>query len=163
MIPVPGKTTLVAAAISGVIAFGAGWQVASWRLDGAHTRAIAKKDQIIADMREAAAKDLAKANAEALDEYARLEAKKQAAVDAAAEQAQRNAAAADRARSDADRLRAQLATADRVSTATVASLREYTTTLQSVFGECLIEYREMGKAADGHATDSRALREAWPL
>lgn len=46
---------------------------------------------------------------------------------------------------------------------TVRELRGYTATLATVFGECVVEYREMGKAADGHATDSRALKEAWPL
>jgi hypothetical protein len=91
-----------------------------------------------------------------------MEKKKQEALDEANRIAQRNATAAASARADAQRLRDQVATSDRVSTATVASLRNYTTTLGIVFGECVSEVEGLAKAADGHALDSRTLRGAWP-
>jgi hypothetical protein len=91
-----------------------------------------------------------------------MEKQKQEAIDEANRIARRNAAAAAVAHADANRLREQIATASRVSTATVTSLRAYTTTLSTVFGECVNEIEGLAKAADGHALDSRTIRQAWP-
>jgi len=139
--------TMTAALIAGI----AGWTANGWRLN-------AQIDRMVADH----ATQLAKANADALARYAAMEKQKQEAVNEANRIAQRNARAAASARADAQRLRNQIATADRVSTATVASLRNYTTTLGVVFGECIGEVEGLAKAADGHALDSRTLRQAWP-
>ena len=129
----------------------AGWTTNGWRLN-------AQIDRMVTEH----ATQLAKANADALARYAAMEKKKQEALDEANRIAQRNATAAASARADAQRLRDQVATSDRVSTATVASLRNYTTTLGIVFGECVSEVEGLAKAADGHALDSRTLRGAWP-
>jgi len=139
--------TMTAALIAGI----AGWTANGWRLN-------AQIDRMVADH----ATQLAKANADALARYAAMEKQKQEAVNEANRIAQRNARAAASARADAQRLRNQIATADRVSTATVTSLRNYTTTLGVVFGECIGEVEGLAKAADGHAFDSRTLRQAWP-
>lgn len=148
----PGmKLTLIVSLTAALIAGIAGWTANGWRLN-------AKIDRMVADH----AAQLAKANADALARYAAMEKKKQEALDEANRIAQRNAAAASTARADAQRLRDQIATADRVSTATVASLRNYTTTLSAVFGECVSEIEGLAKTADGHALDSRTLRGAWP-
>ena len=139
--------TMTAALIAGI----AGWTANGWRLN-------AQIDRMVADH----ATQLAKANADALARYAAMEKQKQEAVNEANRIAQRNARAAASARADAQRLRNQIATADSVSTATVTSLRNYTTTLGVVFGECIGEVEGLAKAADGHALDSRTLRQAWP-
>jgi len=139
--------TMTAALIAGV----AGWTANGWRLN-------AKIDRMVADHEAASAL----AHKAALDRYAELERQKQEAVNEANRIAQRNARAAASARADAQRLRNQIATADSVSTATVTSLRNYTTTLGVVFGECIGEVEGLAKAADGHAFDSRTLRQAWP-
>lgn len=144
------KTVLIVGAIAA--AGITGWTTNGWRLNG-------QIAQMVSDHNAA----LAKANANALAEYAAMERKKQEAVNEANRIAQRNAAAAAAARADADRLRDQLATATAsVSTATLASIRNYTTTINFVFAECIREFEEMAKKADGHATDTRALIGAWP-
>jgi len=148
----PGmKLTLIVSLTAALIAGIAGWTANGWRLN-------AKIDRMVADH----AAQLAKANADALARYTAMEKQKQEALDEANRIAQRNATAAASARADAQRLRDQVATSDRVSTATVASLRNYTTTLGIVFGECVSEVEGLAKAADGHALDSRTLRGAWP-
>ncbi len=148
----PGmKLTLILSLTTALIAGIAGWTANGWRLN-------AQIDRMVADH----ATQLAKANADALARYTAMERKKQEALDEANQIAQRNARAAATARADANRLRNQIASADRVSTATVASLRSYTTTLTAVFGECVAEVEQLATTADGHALDSRTLNGAWP-
>ena len=147
---IPHLKTIVTVAVIAAV-FVAGWTTNGWRLN-------AQIDRMVTEH----ATQLAKANADALARYAAMEKKKQEALDEANRIAQRNATAAASARADAQRLRDQVATSDRVSTATVASLRNYTTTLGIVFGECVSEVEGLAKAADGHALDSRTLRGAWP-
>lgn len=40
--------------------------------------------------------------------------------------------------------------------------RKYTAALATVLTECTSAYREMARAADGHAIDSQTLMNAWP-
>lgn len=144
------KNTLIAAAVAAVLAGIAGWTANGWRLN-------AKIDRIHAEH----AQDLAKANADALAKYTDMERKKQEALNEANKQAQRNARAADAARTELERLRQQIASGS-VSTATCGSVRNYATTLQAVFGECAARLEWLAKEADGHALDSRTLNGAWP-
>ena len=118
------KNTLIAAAVAAVLTGIAGWTANGWRLN-------AKIDRIHAEH----AQDLTKANADALAKYTDMERKKQEALNEANKQAQRNALAADAARTELERLRQQIASGS-VSTATCGSVRNYATTLQAVFGEC---------------------------
>jgi len=145
------KLTLIVSLTAALIAGVSGWVANGWRLD-------AQIDRMVAEHEAASAA----ANKAALERYAALEQQKQEALNEANRIAQRNAAAAASARADADRLRNQIASADRVSTATVASLRNYTITLQTVFGECVAEVERLAATADGHALDSRTLNGAWP-
>jgi hypothetical protein len=145
------KLTAIASLIAAVIAGVSGWTANGWRLN-------AQIDRMVADH----ATQLATENAQALARYAAMEKQKQEAIDEENRIARRNAAAAAVAHADANRLREQIATASRVSTATVTSLRAYTTTLSTVFGECVNEIEGLAKAADGHALDSRTIRQAWP-
>jgi chemotaxis regulatin CheY-phosphate phosphatase CheZ len=69
---------------------------------------------------------------------------------------------AGNARDAADRLRFQL---DRTSTAAQLSLdacTKHSATLRAVLDESVEEYRQMGAAAAGHASDVQTLVEAWP-
>lgn len=143
------KNTLIAAAVA-VLTGIAGWTANGWRLN-------AKIDRIHAEH----AQDLTKANADALAKYTDMERKKQEVLDEANKQAQRNARAADAARTELERLRQQIASGS-VSTATCGSVRNYATTLQAVFGECAARLEWLAKEADGHALDSRTLNGAWP-
>ena len=144
------KNTLIAAAVAAVLAGIAGWTANGWRLN-------AKIDRIHAEH----AQDLAKANADALAKYTDMERKKQEVLNESNKHAQRNARAADAARTELERLRQQIASGS-VSTATCGSVRNYATTLQAVFGECAARLEWMAKEADGHALDSRTLNGAWP-
>ena len=144
------RLSLIVAAT--VVAGVAGWTMNGWRLNAQIDRMVTEQSQA-----------LAKANADALLKYTAMERQKQEALNEANRISQRNAAAAATARADADRLRNDLtATTSRVSTATVASLRNYTTTINSVFAECVREIEYLAKTADGHALDSRTLMGAWP-
>ena len=144
------KNTLIAAAVAAVLTGIAGWTANGWRLN-------AKIDRIHAEH----AQDLTKANADALAKYTDMERKKQEALNEANKQAQRNARAADAARTELERLRQQIASGS-VSTATCGSVRNYATTLQAVFGECAARLEWLAKEADGHALDSRTINGAWP-
>lgn len=144
------KNTLIAAAVAAVLAGIAGWTANGWRLN-------AKIDRIHTEHAQA----LAQANADALAKYTDMEKKKQEVLNEANKIAQRNARAADAARTELERLRQQIASGS-VSTATCGSVRNYATTLQAVFGECAARLEWMAKEADGHALDSRTLNGAWP-
>ena len=144
--------TLIVAVVSAGVAGVAGWTANGWRLN-------AKIDGMVAEHSLA----LAKANSDALAKYEAMERKKQNAIDQANKIAQANAAAATALGLERDRLREQLsANTYGLSTASVASIRNYSATLSFVLGECAAELESMAKTADGHALDSRTLREAWP-
>ena len=71
---------------------------------------------------------------------------------------------ADLARTESERLRAQLSdAARRIADAPPAAVLEYATALGAVFEDCRAAYAELVPKADGHAGDARTLREAWPV
>ena len=144
------KTVLTVAAV--VTAAIAGWTTNGWRLNAQIDRMVSEHNQ-----------ELAKANKDALDRYAAMERKKQEALDEANRIAQKNARAAADARADVNRLRDSLRTSTYgLSTATLPSIRQYSATLNSIFGECVAEIEGLAQTADGHALDSRTLMGAWP-
>jgi polynucleotide 5'-kinase involved in rRNA processing len=134
-----------------VIGLVAGWTINGWRLN-------AKIDRMVADHSIA----VQRATEKAMQDSQRMQEVKDEIVAKAQEQAQANAAAADSARRERDRLRNDLA-ASRValSNATPASLVEYTGTLSNVFEQCTREYTEMAATADKHATDAKLLFDTW--
>lgn len=144
------KNTIIGLAVSAVIAFGAGWMTNGWRLN-------AEIDRIEGQY----AKDLAVANAQALARYVDMERVKQDAINEATRQAQVNETAASAARSELERLRLHIASSS-VSTATCSSVRQYSSTLQTVFRQCSEQLEKMAANADGHALDSRTLNASWP-
>jgi hypothetical protein len=121
-----------------------------------------RKDVTIRDLQIAHERAVATSIAQAQEETERLQRIKDEAIERATQLAYSNAAAADRARSERDRLRLQLASESRkLREATRESLTNYTATLQGVFAECTGELTDLARKADGHALDARTLKEAW--
>lgn len=70
----------------------------------------------------------------------------------------------DHLRGVSDGLRDQNAdAARRLAAAPPAAVLEYATALGAVFNDCRAAYAELVPKADGHASDARTLREAWPV
>lgn len=70
---------------------------------------------------------------------------------------------ADSARSSADSLSKQLASAkQRVSTASRETIIEYSNTGSDVLESCITEYRAVAQKADEHAASQRRLEDMWP-
>ena len=70
----------------------------------------------------------------------------------------------DHLRGVSDGLRDQSAeAARRLAAAPPAAVLEYATALGAVFEDCRAAYAGMVEKADGHASDVRTLREAWPV
>ncbi len=139
--------------LAGALAVGllTGWTANGWRLNG-------KIDEMVLEHTQA----VQVATQKALDETTRMQGEKDAAVQKAAAQAQRNMADAASARSERDRLRDDLiASRGTFAQATDASLAQYTNTLSIVFEQCTREYSELAAKADGHATDAQSLFSAW--
>ena len=145
------KAIIMATAGALIIGVAAGWTTNGWRLTG-------QIDRLKADHSQA----LAIAGQNAMKESARLQKLKDDALNEANKIAQRNAQAAASARSELDRVRKQLANANDLSSATCPSVRDYATTLATVFGECATRIGELAEKADGHSLDSRTLEGAFP-
>lgn len=70
----------------------------------------------------------------------------------------------DHLRSVSDGLRDQSAeAARRLAAAPPAAVLEYASALGAVFNDCRAAYAGMVEKADGHSSDVRAHREAWPV
>lgn len=70
---------------------------------------------------------------------------------------------ADSARSSADSLSKQLASAkQRVSRAPRETIVEYADTNSDILESCITEYRGVAQKADEHAADAERLTKAWP-
>ena len=133
-------------------AFAVGFLINGWRLN-------AEIDNIHAAHNAA----IAQATADAMEQTITLQEKKDNALKQAQQTAAANAAAAARARSELDWVRDYHSrTTVEVSSATCPSVRDHTTALAAVFGECSAALTDMAKKADGHALDAKALIDAWP-
>ena len=139
--------------LAGALAVGllTGWTANGWRLNG-------KIDEMVLEHTQA----VLVATQQAAEQTAKMQEEKDAAVQKAVAQAQRNMADAASARSERDRLRDDLvASRSTFAEATDASLIEYTNTLSVVFEQCTREYSELAEKADGHAVDAENLFTAW--
>lgn len=86
------------------------------------------------------------------------------ALNAARTREARLRADADRLHRVSDGLREQSSeAARRLAAAPPAAVVEYATALGAVFNDCRAAYGGMVEKADGHATDVRTHREAWPV
>lgn len=138
--------------ILAIATFIGGFAVQGWRMEAK-----------IAEIETTNAAAVVEATKAVAEEATRLQGKKDNALKAAQEQVRKNAVAADAARIELHRVRVE---ADRattaIPTATCTSVRNYATTATAVFGECTVALENMARKADGHAVDSKALRDAWP-
>lgn len=83
-------------------------------------------------------------------------------VTKANDRARVNAVNADAVRAENERLRVQLARSRTAfASASTASLVDHANTLSVVFEHCTREYSGMAAKADGHASDSQSLFDAW--
>jgi hypothetical protein len=67
-----------------------------------------------------------------------------------------------RARDAVDRLRDTLDAVERASAQSHDAARKSIAALADVFQQCSREYRALAQSADGHASDSLMLQQAWP-
>jgi vacuolar-type H+-ATPase subunit E/Vma4 len=139
---------LLGPAVAGLVL---GFVLQGWRMDAAVSK-------LKAEHQAAVSASIAKAHQETI----RLQRIKDEAIEKAQKLAKSNALAADRARTELERLRSRLqADSGDLSKASRQSLANYTSTLQTVFAECGRELEEMARKADGHALDARTLKDAW--
>lgn len=145
-------THAVAALIAAALAAGAAWTAQSWRYE-----------RQISDMRATAATADRDAEREARTTESRRSRNVQDAQNA---QTQRTRAAqldAAAARTELDRLRADLAQGAQSAGAespTACTVRA--AAVGDVLSACAGAYQELAGKADGHVNDVRTLSEAWP-
>jgi len=155
------RAAIAAAVVAGIIFAYTNWRdslIAEGDAQGA-ARVQAKWDK---DKIERAAETL-KAVAQARAQEQAHTQKVQEALNAANTRAQKAQAAAAAARRTADSLRDDLNTARTdLPSASCSSIREYTATLNGIFGECTREVERLAAAAQGHASDALTLQQAWP-
>ena len=145
-------THLAAASLAGALAFWGGWATQGWRL-GEQIEAI-KSQQA-----EAVATATREARAQESARFTNV----QEAQHAATKRAQTARLDADRARTELDRLRDQLATTrGGVPGESAASCTQRADTGADLLGQCAAAYLDLAAIADRHASDARTLIEAWP-
>jgi hypothetical protein len=137
--------------ISAVLAFGAGWQVQAWRYDA--------RDN-------AQAEQQAQAHTAATQEARRIEQSRsrniQEAQNAATLRNRTLLADADRARTESERLRGDIAAIARLPDESAAARAEHPRAAGELLAECSRSYQELAGKADGHANDAVTIRSAWP-
>ena len=149
---IPFGTHIAAAAIAGVLAFGAGWQVQAWRYG-----------EQIADLKREHAEAIASSAKSALKLTEHYRENADAAVKKAEARAAQNKRDADRLRAELDGLRGDLADVpDRIRNASREAVDQYAAAATVVFGECAARYSELAVTATGHASDVQTMMDAWP-
>ena len=149
---IPFATHIAAAAIAGVLAFGAAWQVQGMRYG-----------KQIADLKLEHAEAVASSAKSALKLTEHYRENADAAIKKAEARAAQNKRDADRLRTELDGLRGDLADVpDRIRSATREAVDQYAATAAAVFGECAARYSELAAASAGHASDVQTLMDAWP-
>ena len=151
---IPGiYTYLATGAIAGALAFGAGWQIQSWKYgEKIEAMKLATSNEVIEALRcnKVLTETIAAKYQGALNESRTREGI-----------LRRNVAVAVR---ESDGLREQASeAARRIAEAPPAPIAEYATTVSGLFADCSRDYQEMAGKASGHATDVRTLVEAWPV
>ena len=149
---IPFGTHIAAAAIAGVLAFGAAWQVQAWRYGGQISDLKLEHAEAAASSAKTALK---------LTEHYRENADD--AVKKAEARAAQNKRDADSLRAELDGLRGDLADVpDRIRSATREAVDQYAAAASVVFDQCVRRYSEVAGAAQGHAADVQSLSDAWP-
>lgn len=116
-------------------------------------------DKAVAEYAAASAKATEKARLAT----ARMQKEKDDAESKAAERLVLQARAAAQLRAERDGLRNDLATTRvRLRDAPVAAVRQYAAAAADIFEQCAGRYSDLASEADGHASDSLKLQQAWP-
>lgn len=150
---IPFATHIAAAAIAGVLAFGAAWQVQAWRYG-----------EQISDLKLEHAEAVTSSAKTALKLTEHYRENADAAVKKAEARAAQNKRDADRLRAELDGLRGDIANVpDRIRSATREAVDQYATAATVVFGECAARYSELAEKAQGHAATVQLLMESWPV
>lgn len=146
-------TCLATGTIAGALAFGAGWQIQSWKYgEKIEAMKLATSNEVIEALRrnKVLTETITTKYQEVLNESRAREVI-----------LRRNVAVAIR---ESDGLRKQASeAARRIAEAPPASIAEYATTVSGLLADCSRDYQEMAGKASGHATDVRTLVEAWPV
>lgn len=155
-------STIILGAVAVAIGAAGAWTVQSWRYEAQ-----------IADIKRTHAQAQAAAQAthiEALERAREKTAIYQANAHQAADDAASRVAAADRDlrrnRTELDRLRDAIrinhSTACAMPDTSTATSPEPADTVGDILGECGAALTDMARAADGHASDVKMMRDAWP-
>ena len=123
-----------------------------------------RMDAKISSIEALHANALTVATQKAADDSNELQRKKDEALKQAQGIAAKNAAAANAANSQLEWVRDYNSrNSAAIPESTCSSVRNYAATATAVFGECSAALTDMARKAEGHALDSRTLREAWPI
>lgn len=124
----------------------------------------ARWDAEVAELRYEASEDKRKAVTTARSDERAITKTYQGALNAARTREAHLRTELDRLHRVSDELRDQNAdSARRLAAAPPSAVLEYATALGAVFEDCRAAYAELVPKADGHASDARTLREAWPV
>ena len=135
------------------------WGAQSWRM-GAQ---VQSGKTALESLRREHAESLTRATAGALNATLKWQKVKDDAIDRAQQRAKIQAASAAAARRERDSLRDTLASAGlRLPDAAQSACTEYATAASGLLNQCAAAYQELAAVADGHASDVRLMREAWP-
>lgn len=149
---IPFATHIAAAAVAGVLAFGAAWQVQGMRYG-----------EQIYDLKREHAEAVASSAKSALKLTEHYRENADAAVKKAEARAAQNKRDADALRGELDGLRGDIANVpDRIRSASREAVDQYATAATVVFGECAARYSELAEKAQGHAATVQLLMESWP-
>ncbi len=152
-------STHAAALLAAAIAATGAWYVQGWRIQGQ----VQQTNAALAQLKTDTAEQRTRAAASALNTYALMESAKDAAIQAAAARAEKNRADAASLRRQLDSLHHDLAAVPaRIAAASRTAVDEYAPAATVVFEQCSERYAALAAAADGHASDVRLMREAWP-
>jgi hypothetical protein len=138
---------LIAAIVLALAGFGAGWKTQDWR-HGAQEKERVENNL---EVERIAGADRSRRDTQVIK-----------AQSAGAQRARVALVDADTARTAAERLRIELDRANATAQLSLDACTRYAATLRGVFQESVEEYRQMGAAAAGHASDVQTLTEAWP-
>ena len=124
----------------------------------------ARWDAEVAELRYEASEDKHKAVTTARNDERAITKTYQGALNAARTRESLLRTEIDHLRLVSDGLRDQSAeAARRLAAAPPSAVLEYATALGAVFEDCRAAYGELVPKADGHASDVRTHREAWPV
>ena len=152
-------THAAAALLAAAVAATGAWTAQSWRM-GAQVQA---GKTAIETLRREHAESLTRATAGALNTTLKWQKEKDDAIDQAQQRAKTQAASAAAARTERDSLRNTLATASlRLPDASHAACAEYGAAASGLLDQCSAAYQELARQCDGHVSDVRVMRDAWP-